>query len=259
MSVELRPTTTLSVAEQAELFNRGYEGYLIPFSLDETTMHFMVEKYDLDREASRLAYDGEEGVGFGNLGLRGDDAWIGGVAVVPEARRRGIGETLMRALHDEAAARGVRRVWLEVIDRNEGAFLLYEKLGYRVLRDIDVWSLPSSDEAGTAREVPAAQAHARIRELGREREPWQRADGTLAHFDDLRGLVTDEGAALYRVSGVVQLLQIAGSDAETLLRTLRSDGDVSVLNLPVDDPAADALQAMGATVPVRQREMLLEL
>ena len=47
----------------------------------------MVEKYDLDREASRLAYDGDEGVGFGNLGVRGEDAWIGGVAVVPAARR----------------------------------------------------------------------------------------------------------------------------------------------------------------------------
>jgi ribosomal protein S18 acetylase RimI-like enzyme len=259
LSVELRPTSTISLGEQTELFNRGYEGYLIPFSIDETTMRFMVEKYDLDREASRLAYDGDTPVGFGNLGLRGDDAWIGGVAVVPEARRSGIGETLMRALHDEAAARGARRVWLEVIDRNEGAFLLYEKLGYRTVRDLEVWSLPSSEEAGAAREVPAAEAHARIKEFWPEREPWQRADETLAHLDDLRGLVTDDGAAVFRVSGVVQPMQIAGNGAESLLRTLRSQGNVSVLNLPVDDAASAALRTLGGTVPVRQREMVLEL
>jgi ribosomal protein S18 acetylase RimI-like enzyme len=259
LSVELRPASTLSLADQAKLFNRAYEGYLIPFTLDEATLRFMVETYDLDRDASRLAYDGDEGIGFGNLGLRGEDAWIGGVGVIPSARRRGIGETLMHALHDEAAARGVRNVWLEVIDRNEGAFLLYEKLGYRVVREIEVWSLPASGEAVAAREVSAAEAHARVRELGGGREPCQRADGTLAHLDDLRGLVTDEDAALFRVSGVVQLLQIAGRDAETLLRTLRSHGNVSILNLPVDDPAAEALRSLGATAPVRQREMLLEL
>jgi hypothetical protein len=122
-----------------------------------------------------------------------------------------------------------------------------------------VWSLPAAEEAPNAREVPAAEAHARIRERGREREPWQRADGTVAHLDDLRGLVTDEGAALFRVSGVVQLLQIAGPDSEALLRALRGHGNVSVLNLPVDDPAVDALRTLGATAPIRQREMVLEL
>jgi len=165
----------------------------------------------------------------------------------------------MRALHDEAAARGARRVWLEVIDRNEGAFLLYEKLGYRVVRELGVWSLAAYEDAAAAKEVSTAEAHARVRELGREREPWQRADGTLAHLADLRGLVTDTGAAVFRVSSVVQLMQIAGSDAETLLRTLRSHGNVSVLNLSVDDPAVDALRALGATTPVEQREMVLEL
>jgi len=259
LSIELRPASTVSLPEQADLFNRGYEGYSIPFTLDESSLRLMIETYDLDREASRVAYDGDETVGFGNLGLRGEDAWIGGVGVIPSARRRGIGETLMRALHDEAAARGVRRVWLEVIDSNEGAFLLYEKLGYRVVREIDVWSLAAYEDADAASEVPAAEAHARVRELGREREPWQRADGTLVHYTDLRGLVTDGGAAVFRISSAVQLMQIAGNDAETILRSLRSHGNVSVLNLPVEDPAVEALRKLGATTPVRQREMLLEL
>lgn len=259
MSAELRPASTVSLAQHAELFNRAYEGYLIPFTLDEATLGFMVETYDLDRDASRIAYDGDDGVGLGNLGVRGDEAWIGGVGVVPAARRQGLGEMLMRALHDEAAARGVRRVWLEVIDRNEGAFRLYEKLGYRVVREVEVWSLPASDEGGAAHEVPFAEAHERVRELRGDREPWQRADGTLAHHDDLRGLVAGNGAAIFRAAGSVQLLQVAGADVDELLRTLRGFGSVSVLNLPVDDPAAEALRALGATAPVRQREMVLDL
>jgi hypothetical protein len=64
---------------------------------------------------------------------------------------------------------------------------------------------------------------------------------------------------VYRQSGEnVQLLQIAG-DAEPLLRALRTFGRVGLLNLPEDDRAAPVLRALGATVVVRQHEMLLEL
>jgi ribosomal protein S18 acetylase RimI-like enzyme len=259
VTVELRPSSTVPFAELVELFNRGYEGYVIPFRLDETIFRFMVDTYDLDLDASRVAFSRDEPLGLGNLGLRGEDAWIGGVGVVPSARRHGVGGELMRALHDEARRRGVRNVWLEVIDRNESAFDLYVKLGYRVTRELEVWSLAAEPGSSSASEVPAAEAHRRIRELRKDREPWQRADGTLEHLDDLRGLVTDDGAAVFRVTGVVQLLQIAGGGTEDLLSALRASGAVSVLNLPADDPAAEALRALGATPAVRQREMLLEL
>jgi hypothetical protein len=133
------------------------------------------------------------------------------------------------------------------------------KLGYRVTRELEVWSLAAGPGASSASEVPAAEAHERIRELREDREPWQRADGTLEHLDDLRGLVTDGGAAVFRVTGVVQLLQIAGGGNEDLLSALGAFGAVSVLNLPADDPVAGALRALGAAPAVRQREMLLEL
>jgi ribosomal protein S18 acetylase RimI-like enzyme len=259
LTVELRAASSVSFAALAELFNRAYEGYVIPFRLDESIVRFMVDAYDLDLDASRVALDGDDAVGLGNLGLRGEDAWIGGVGVVTSARRQGIGETLMRALHAEARERGVHKVWLEVIDRNESAYELYVKLGYRVVREVEVWSLAAAADGGTAREVPAAEAQARVRALRKGREPWQRADGTLDNLDDLRGLVTDDGAAVFRVTSAVQLLRIAGGGADELLRTLRGFGSVSVLNLPVDDPAANALRTLGATPAVRQREMVLEL
>jgi ribosomal protein S18 acetylase RimI-like enzyme len=261
LSLELRSARSLQPSERAELFNAAYEGYLVPFHVDEATLAFMDDAFDLDLDASRIAFRDGEPVGLGNLGLRDEDAWIGGIGVVPSARRSGVGEALMRALHEQAGERVVRRVWLEVIAENTGAFALYEKLGYRTVRDVEVWSVPRAegDGAETAREVPAAEAHARIRELGREREPWQRADGTLAHYVDARGLATDDGAALYRQTGEhVQLVQLAG-DPERLLRALCARGRLSVLNLPEDDPAAALLRALGGSVVVRQHEMLLDL
>ena len=221
---------------------------------------FMDDAFDIDVDASRVASRDGALVGLANLGIRYEDGWIGGVGVVPEARRSGIGEALMDAVHEEARSRALRRVWLEVIFENTGAFALYEKLGYRTVRDVEVWSLPLSvSERSETEDVSADEAHARIRELGASREPWQRADGTVAHHDDVQGLLTPTGAAIYRRSGEhVQLLQLAG-DTEPLLRTLRTLGPVSVLNLPVDDPAADVLRELGGAIAVRQHEMLLEL
>ena len=257
--LEIHSARSLPPAERAELFNAAYEGYHVPFHVDVATLEFMDGAFDLDLDASRIAFRDDDPVGLGNLGVRGEDAWIGGVGVVMAARRSGIGEALMQALQEQARERGVRRVWLEVIVENTGAFALYEKLGYRTIRDLEVWSLPAADEADLpAREVPVGEAQARVRELGGAREPWQRADETIANYGDALGLATDEGAALYRTDGAVQLLQVAG-DAEPFLRFLRGLGSVSVLNLPEDDPAAATFRSLGAAVAVRQHEMLLEL
>jgi GNAT superfamily N-acetyltransferase len=242
------------------LFNAAYEGYLLPFQINEQQLAFMDDAFDIDVEASRIALRDGRAVGLANLGIRGEDGWVGGVGVVPSARRSGVGETLMRALHEQARDRGVLRVWLEVIVENTSAFALYEKLGYRTVRDVEVWSLPLSvSEQSEANDTSAEEAQARIRELRTGREPWQRADETLGHYDDARGLLTDAGAAVYRRSGEnVQLVQIAG-EPEPLLRALRIYGPVGVLNLPEDDPAVAAFRALGGTTVVRQHEMLLDV
>jgi GNAT superfamily N-acetyltransferase len=255
VSLELRSARSLEPAERAELFNAAYDGYLLPFHVDERQLEFMDDAFDLDLDASRIAYRDGEPTGLGNLGLRGEDAWIGGVGVVSTARRSGVGEALMRALHEEARDRDVRRVWLEVIIENTGALALYEKLGYRHVQDVEVWTLPGREGEHTGREVPAAEAG---KQLPERHEPWQRADGTLAHYDDVRGLVTETGAMLFCVRSSAQLQQYTG-EPEPLLRALRTFGDASVLNLPVDDPAAPVLRELGGSVVVRQHEMLLEL
>jgi GNAT superfamily N-acetyltransferase len=260
VTLDLRSARSLAPSERAELFNAAYEGYLVPFHIDESTAAAMTLAYDLDVDASRIAFREGTAVGLGNLGVRGEDAWIGGVGVVVDARRSGVGEQLMCALHEQARERGIRRVWLEVIVENTGAFALYEKLGYRTVRDVEVWSLPATKDVGSdARETSSDEAHEMLRELRSSREPWQRADQTVENYGDARGLVTDDGAALYRQPGEnVQLLQIAGR-AEPLLRMLSTLGAVSILNLPEDDPAAPAFRLLGGSVRVRQHEMLLEL
>jgi [ribosomal protein S18]-alanine N-acetyltransferase len=62
--------------------------------------------------------------------LREPQADIQTIAVVPWARRKGLGRVLMLSLIEEARQRGAREIFLEVRADNPGAQALYETLGF---------------------------------------------------------------------------------------------------------------------------------
>jgi ribosomal protein S18 acetylase RimI-like enzyme len=259
--LELRSAATLTDDALAELFTAAYADYLVPVTVSPEALRFMAAAYDFDREASLVAVREDELVGLVNLGVRGAEGWIGGLGVVPSERRRGTGRRLMEAVHEEARARGVERVWLEVIVENTQAVALYEQLAYAHVRELEVWSLPGA--AGEPAECPAAEAHAWIREHRDEREPWQRADASF-EIDETLGLLVEDAAAVVRVSGDrVGVVQLAGRTAAALRELLsgaRSLGEtVGVLNLPASHLAGEALRELGGRVDVRQHELVLAL
>ena len=226
----------------------------------------MEHAFDIEPEASLVARVDGEPVGLGNLGLRGADAWVGGVGVVPAHRGTGLGEALMRGLIAGAGARGVERLWLEVIVENTAAIRLYEKLEFAHVREVEVWSLGAQVARSNHLPPPATlgEAHAWVRARRQAREPWQRSDATVARLAELvpapQGVLVDGGAAVVRMNaGRVNLVQLAG-DAHAVLEAVCSSGEpVSLLNLPSGDPAGAALRERGGAVVVRQEEMLLEL
>ncbi len=68
-------------------------------------------------------------LGF-SIELRGRDAFVDELYVVPALRGRGLGRALLRALVAEARAEGVRKLHLEVEQRNESARRLYVAEGF---------------------------------------------------------------------------------------------------------------------------------
>jgi len=269
----LTPATDLPLPELAELFNRAYAGYEVPLHVDEGAVAFMIDTFDLWPERSRIAWRDERAIGLAMLAVRGSRAWVGGMGVAAEARRGGVGEQLMRALLDSARAAGARRVQLEVLEPNARARLLYEKLGFRTFRRLEVWQWeqPAGPlPAGVVEAVSPREARRRMAPARRALEPWQREDATIDRLDvstpALRALRTAGGDAVYRVTdGRASVLQLAAADeraAGTLLDGIRSRDGVTLLrylNVPDDDPAAAALRARGATCSAAQFEMALEL
>jgi ribosomal protein S18 acetylase RimI-like enzyme len=268
MTVELLPASHLSLSELADLFTASFEGYAVPMRIDEATFARMAELYDFDLDASRVAVRGGRPVGVVNLGVRGPVGWIGGMGVVPDERRNGVGELLMRGIHAVGRELDLAEIVLEVIDSNSAARGLYAKLGYEDVRDLEIWSLDADPPDTAAREVRAVEAHMRVRELRRGPEPWQRADVTLqrilASDAETLGLTVDGGAAVLRIGAHgVAVEQIAAPDAGTARRLLagarRAGRPVRLTNVPAGDPVTEAFAALGGQVDLRQVELRLGL
>lgn len=269
----LVPAGSLELAALTELFNAGYSDYVVPLRLDERAFRDHVSVNDIDLDCSRVAIDVGGPASFALIGRRGESGWVGGMGTAPGRRRRGHGERALVGAIDAARASGCREMWLEVIDYNAAAISLYEKLGFEVVREVTVWSLDGNgDRVPAARSVDPDVAHAWITGNRASREPWQRADESIARMRaagvEVHGLVvapgSDMGAAVVfrHDPEIVTVLQIAaiddGSAGDALLaaaagRTLRLG------NAPAGEPASRALERLGARPVVRQREMRLHL
>ncbi len=78
-----------------------------------------------------VAKEGEQIVGYAGLWLSLDEAHITTFAVLPEYRRRKIGERMLIAIFERAEKLGAEWLTLEVRASNLPAQRLYEKYGFR--------------------------------------------------------------------------------------------------------------------------------
>ena len=259
-----------------DLFNRAYADYFVPLRLDREALRTMVEVSDLDLASSSLVDLDGAPVGFALLGVRGREGWIGGMGVVPEARRRGLGRALMEAAIAAARRRGVHRLRLEVLEQNEPAVQLYRQLGFAHERELEVWSLAGgsggSAPVDEAVVVEVDDAHAWVVAHRSSPEPWQRADETLVHLRrrdpppaalELRRDGERAGAAVYTAGQVIQLATTSNDPETTARRMIEAirarTGGVRWLNAPAGEPGSAAMEALGATRVARQHELVLAL
>ena len=256
------------------LFNAGYSDYLLPMRLTTAAFAEHVAASDIDLECSRVVRD-DQPAALALIARRDGAGWVGGMATVPEYRRRGLGEEALTAGLAALADRGASVAWLEVIDQNRRALALYEKLGFEVVRDLVVWSLPArATDSPPSRRIDASSAHAWIRANRQDSEPWQRADESVAAIGargaTLGGLVVDRDSqvaatALLRDSDVpaVEALQVVATDeqaaAQLLLAAAGTGRELRLRNVPDGAPASLALERLGARRIATQHEMRLRL
>lgn len=120
--MNLRPFEEKDAKEVALIEQRCFS---VPWSEKE-----LKASYLSDHAAAFLCEAEGKIVGYGGFCFSPPDADITNIAVLPEFRRRGIGEKLLKKIEEEAEKKACTAIFLEVRESNIGARGLYEKSGF---------------------------------------------------------------------------------------------------------------------------------
>lgn len=278
---KLVPADTLEHEALVALMNESYSDYDVPMHVDATTFRFMVRSFDLDLAESRVALSGDTAVGIALLGLRRERAWIGGMGVTPTARRQGTGRALMQAVLERASARGAREAWLEVLTTNARAIALYESMGFRHVRRLDVLRIeapPATATGVTTEPIALEDAFAFARLHRRAEEPWQREEASVRRWieqemplESTAAIASGRriGVALHRTApprvSMLQMVSVPGQESLStpalLAAAFRTEAEQGLrwLNLPQDDAASPLVLALSPACEASQHDMRLTL
>ena len=90
----------------------------------------------------RTVFAGSEFRAIGKMAVGGSGAYITDVMTMPEARRQGLGEAIMRALHADARVAGVT---VAALTSTAMAEPLYERLGYLRVGTVTLFATPERE------------------------------------------------------------------------------------------------------------------
>ena len=133
--------------------------------------------YEIEQNQVARCWVGRENgrvVGYICLWEVADELHITNVAVHPEARRHGIGRSLLESVFERARASVTRIVLLEVRPSNVEALALYESFGFRVIGRRQGYYYDTGEDALVmeAPVVPAESCRGETRPEPRAKETW---------------------------------------------------------------------------------------
>lgn len=143
--LEIKRLSECSIDEAVTAWNVGFEGYY--FDMTTTAENFVnrLVSEGLSPKLSIVAFADNKPIGIVKNGVRTFNgikiAWNGGTGVAPEFRGKGIGKELMDKTLSIYKEEGVQVATLEAISENQQAILLYEKIGYKVIDQLEYLEL----------------------------------------------------------------------------------------------------------------------
>jgi ribosomal protein S18 acetylase RimI-like enzyme len=286
--IHLLSAARFSIAELTAAYNQTRVDYLVPMPMDVERLAAYVHMYDVSLADSLVAMaagaGGEQGetLGLAMLGLRPGRAWITRLGVLAARRRHGTGEALVRGLLAAARQRGITRAVLEVIQGNQAAHGLFQKLGFVDTRELLVLQRPPAAPAGP----PAGRASwlgpedalemlkaGCVASTGARGLPWTNEPESFRNAHDLRGLRVDLGSA---GNGWLAFRRQRSLLSHFVFHTERGDPrmvgaallgqlyhryperDTYIENVPVNDPHVAALDSAGFLEVFQRVEMVRE-
>lgn len=101
--------------------------------------------FAVERNGFLVAHKGDKVAGYVIATRQGGDGLIQSIAVLPEFRRMGLGEALMKAALDHLAKR-FERVYLQVDAKHEGTLRFYRRLSFKETGKVHKGYYPNGDD-----------------------------------------------------------------------------------------------------------------
>lgn len=128
--IELLPASKFEPSQIADLLTQAYKDYPLPVFANDAIFKWMVYEWDICLKHSPIAVVDGQPVGLALLAQRETRGWICGVGVLPAYRRRGITRAMLTHLQQQARILGLRELSLDVLECNDNAIALYQKMGF---------------------------------------------------------------------------------------------------------------------------------
>lgn len=148
-TLRVTDATHFNSHELAEILNRCFEGYLVPFTLEGDIFAPRFAAESLSLPDSRIWLEGDTPVALALITRRGWRSRLAAFAIRAQWRGKGFGKTMMQSLLAQAKARGDKEMVVEVIRGNEAAQQLYERVGFT-----KEYRLRAFSSAGAAQDNP---------------------------------------------------------------------------------------------------------
>ena len=130
--IEFRNLTSYSLDQLSDIFNRCFEGYVIPMTMTPKVASYLVGFWTVDFVSSIVAVEDEVVAGLLLITRRGAVTRVGAMAIAPDYRSKGLGAQMMTQAISKAKERGSNRIELEAIEHNVRAIAFYERFGYKI-------------------------------------------------------------------------------------------------------------------------------
>lgn len=181
MDLELQSVLDFGISKTASVLNLGFSDYLVPIQFDLPSFYSMLRTSHIDVALSRVIFQNGKAVGAALIARRGWSSRLAGMSLIPDARNQKIGQWVMDELITEAKLRGDRRMKLEVIEQNEPAVRLYDKVGFSKIRRLlgFIQESPIGEKCEPV-EIDIRQLADLINVSGLSNLPWQVSGESLA-------------------------------------------------------------------------------
>lgn len=182
MALHFKSIVEFGLERSAEVLTQGFADYFVAIPFSAVGLVQSARSDSVDLAASPIVLRDDVPVAAALVSRRGWTSRLAAMALVPAARRQGIGRTTVMQLLADARSRGERAMVLEVIEQNEPAVRLYEACGFHRRRRLVGFAAKPAGAPAVASSLDEIDLRAMAADVTGDDLPWQISGETVANL-----------------------------------------------------------------------------